>query len=77
MSKIIKLTESDLIRIVKKVLQEQIAAPANILGNIQNQPIGNPKFKMDPTSILDTPSDSDFKQRGAVKNAQGKYVFPV
>ena len=76
MSKIIKLTESDLIRIVKKVLQEQIAAPANILGNIQNQPIGNPKFKMDPTSILDTPSDSDFKQRGAVKNAQGKYVFP-
>lgn len=76
MSKIIKLTESDLIRIVKKVLQEQIAAPANILGNIQNQPIGNPKFKMDPTSILDTPSDSAFKQRGAVKNAQGKYVFP-
>ena len=76
MSKIIKLTESDLIRIVKKVLQEQIAAPANILGNIQNQPIGNPKFKMDPTSILDTPSDSDFKQRGAVKNPQGKYVFP-
>ena len=42
MSKIIKITESDLIRIVKKVLQEQIAAPANILGNIQNQPIGNP-----------------------------------
>ena len=76
MSKIIKLTESDLIRIVKKVLQEQIAAPANNLGNIQNQPIGNPKFKMDPTSILDTPSDSDFKQRGAVKNAQGKYTFP-
>ena len=76
MPKIIKLTESDLIRIVKKVLQEQIAAPANILGNIQNQPIGNPKFKMDPTSILDTPSDSDFKQRGAVKNPQGKYVFP-
>ena len=76
MSKIIKLTEWDLNRIVKKVLQEQIDAPANILGNIQNQPIGNPKFKMDPTSILDTPSDSDFKQRGAVKNPQGKYVFP-
>ncbi len=65
MPKIIKLTESDLIRIVKKVLQEQIATPTNIFGNIQNQPIGNEKF-----------IDSNFKERGAVKNAQGKYTFP-
>ena len=65
MPKIIKLTESDLIRIVKKVLQEQIATTANIFGNIQNQPIGNEKF-----------IDSNFKERGAVKNPQGKYVFP-
>jgi hypothetical protein len=65
MPKIIKLTESDLIRIVKKVLQEQIATPTNIFGNIQNQPIGNEKF-----------IDSNFKERGAVKNPQGKYVFP-
>jgi hypothetical protein len=65
MPKIIKLTESDLIRIVKKVLQEQIATPTNIFGNIQNQPIGNEKF-----------IDSNFKERGAVKNAQGKDTFP-
>ena len=64
--KIVKLTESDLARIVKRVLAEQLTEPQSV----------NSKFKMDPTSILDTPSDSDFKQRGAVKNAQGKYVFP-
>jgi peptidoglycan hydrolase-like protein with peptidoglycan-binding domain len=64
--KIVKLTESDLSRIVKRVLAEQLTEPQSI----------NPKFKMDPTSVLDTPSDSDFKQRGAVKNPQGKYTFP-
>ena len=70
MSKIIKLTESDLIRIVKKVLQEQVTVPTqgtpqNAFGNIQKNPVGNQIFV-----------DSDFTERGAVKNAQGKYTFP-
>lgn len=62
MSKIVKLTESDLFRIVKKVLQEQINAPENVSAI---EPSGNEKL-----------IDSLFKQRGGVKNPQGKYVFP-
>ena len=58
--KIVKLTESDLSRIVKRVLAEQLTEPQSV----------NPKFKMDPTFVFTS------KQRGAVKNAQGKYVFP-
>lgn len=70
MSKIIKLTESDLIRIVKKVLQEQVTVPTqgtpqNNFGNVQKNPVGNQIYV-----------DSDFTQRGAVRNAQGKYTFP-
>ena len=64
--KIVKLTESDLSRIVERVLAEQLTEPQSV----------NPKFKMDLTSVLDTPADLDFKQRGAVKNPKGEWIFP-
>jgi len=62
--KIVKLTESDLSRIVERVLAEQLVAPQGV------QPI-SPEL-----SGTDKLQDSLYKQRGAVKNSQGNWVFP-
>jgi hypothetical protein len=62
--KIVKLTESDLSRIVERVLAEQLVAPQGV------QPI-SPEL-----SGMDKLQDSLYKQRGAVKNSQGNWVFP-
>jgi hypothetical protein len=62
--KIVKLTESDLSRIVERVLAEQLVAPQGV------QPISQ------ELSGTDKLQDSLYKQRGAVKNSQGNWVFP-
>lgn len=63
--KVVKLTENDLTRIVKRVLVEQFQAPEGLTPVSQSKQTGNEKL-----------IDSLFKQRGATKNAQGKWVFP-
>lgn len=69
-SKYLKVTEGQLSKIMESLeeenrnLEEQIAAPSGV-ASISNEPTGNEKL-----------IDSLFKQRGGVKNAQGKYIFP-
>lgn len=75
--KIVKLTESDLARIVERVLNEQIAAPSTTTPLKTGGPISS---KLAPdgvvASVIEPLQDSIVKQMGAVKNAQGKWVFP-
>lgn len=63
--RVVKLTESDLTRIVEKIIQEQNLQVTGVEPLKKVEPTGNEKLV-----------DSLYKQRGAEKNAQGKWVFP-
>jgi len=90
MKKIVRLTESDLVRLVKKVLKEQAPLPkSDTVGgiNVDGKMVGGIPIaqketkKTDPTNLFPCVSPSDFKIKGARANSfkytqpDGEYIF--
>jgi hypothetical protein len=77
--KVVKLTERDLSRIVNRVLSEQLQVSNNTQPTTSQQTDGASNIFQSPTG--NRPKDVEFvdsllKRQGAVKNSQGKIVFP-
>jgi len=77
--KVVKLTESDLTRIVERVLSEQLQVTDNVQPTTSAQTDGVPNIFQSPTANRPGDAkliDSLLKQRGGERNSQGKIVFP-
>lgn len=77
--KVVKLTESDLIKIVERVLSEQLRVPDTVQPTTSTQTDGVPNIFQSPTANRPGDAkliDSLLKQRGGERNSQGKIVFP-